>query len=392
MNILDDNRFSKVSFFILFLIIIIISYKIVAPFILSIVAGALLAQLLRPLQNSLIKKNVNPTLSAYLILIFFIILMIVPLFFFTQMLITETGRFTQYISSTDISFKSVPKFLKDWPIFHSFISNQSSLDAQITSALKYSAEVASNVVLYLATKLTSFMIDTLFTLVSFVVFLLNGPRIKIFISNLIPLHDYIKKGLLDSSNKISSMAFMASLLAAVAQSIIVFFSFLLLDIPNAFLAFGSTFLFSFTPIIGSAPVWVAGMIYLTLKGTAQQIIFMITIGIILGVVDNLIRAYLLTGPKDNLHPFIGLLSIMGGIQVFGLLGILVGPIVAALLLSMCRVWPSVLEKQNITNLYLQQKNNTARIRKIRPFINLKNSKPIFAKGNQTRNKESTIHQ
>src|SRR3989339_653706 len=71
MNILDDNRFSKVSFFILFLIIIIISYKIVAPFILSIVAGALLAQLLRPLQNSLIKKNVNPTLSAYLIFIFF---------------------------------------------------------------------------------------------------------------------------------------------------------------------------------------------------------------------------------------------------------------------------------------------------------------------------------
>ena len=72
MNSNINNHFSKISFFVFFIIIIILSFVITSHFILAIVGGAFLAQLLRPLLNILIAKKVPAQLAAYLILIFFV--------------------------------------------------------------------------------------------------------------------------------------------------------------------------------------------------------------------------------------------------------------------------------------------------------------------------------
>jgi predicted PurR-regulated permease PerM len=347
MNLLDDNRFSKISFFIIFVIVILISFKIVSSFVLAIIVGALLAQLIRPLQNKLVVKKIPPKISAYLILILMIVMMIIPLFFFTQNIIVETRTFTEQLSSSDISFVSIANNLEQWPMIHYFISDPSSLADQLRNATKSVAGMASNVVMYLAGQIPSLVIDTIFILLSFIVFLLNGEKIKNFVSNLIPLHQYIKSGLIISSDEISKMAFKASFLAAAGQSITMFLGFVILNIPNAFLAAGATFILSFIPLVGSVPVCLAGVAYLILKGSTVKIIFIVLFGIITGVIDNVIRALVLKGSKDKLHPFVGLVAVIGGIQVFGLLGVVIGPIFAALLLSMCKVWPAVLEKKEI---------------------------------------------
>ncbi|MBI2519282.1 MAG: AI-2E family transporter [Bdellovibrio sp.] len=343
MNSIDEKRYAKISFLILFFLVIVISFQIVSSFLLAIIVGALIAQQAKPLQIKLIDKKVNAKLAAYLFLIALVIIMIGPFFFFLQRLIIESSKFTQYISSSDITFDSISNKIINWPVLNHFFSDSSSLEVELRNLARTITGIVSGLVLQLAKQLPSLFIDTIFILISFIVFLLNGPKIYSFISNLIPIEEYIKSSLVIASNEISKIAIVAAFLAAAGQSLLILLGFYFLKIPNAFLAFGATFMLSFIPFIGSTPVWVAGVIYLIFKGTTLKIVFMISIGIVTGLIDNVIRAFALKSSKGRLHPFVGLISVIGGIQVFGLLGVLIGPLIVTLFLAMCKVSPSVLK-------------------------------------------------
>jgi predicted PurR-regulated permease PerM len=67
---------------------------------------------------------------------------------------------------------------------------------------------------------------------------------------------------------------------------------------------------------------------------------MIAIGALAGVADNIVRPLFLRG-QANMHPLISLLSIFGGINLFGMIGVFVGPILAAILVSLLDIWPTI---------------------------------------------------
>ena len=67
---------------------------------------------------------------------------------------------------------------------------------------------------------------------------------------------------------------------------------------------------------------------------------MIGCGVAAGVVDNLVRPLVLKG-RGDLHPLIGLVAIIAGIDMFGILGLFVGPLLAAVLISLLELWPEI---------------------------------------------------
>jgi predicted PurR-regulated permease PerM len=84
MNLKDDGRFTKVTFFVLFILVILISLKIVAPFLAAIVVGALFSQLISPIHLRLMARGLSAKLSAFLLMVFFLIVLLVFIFFFFQ--------------------------------------------------------------------------------------------------------------------------------------------------------------------------------------------------------------------------------------------------------------------------------------------------------------------
>ena len=63
-------------------------------------------------------------------------------------------------------------------------------------------------------------------------------------------------------------------------------------------------------------------------------------GLLTGLVDNVVRALILRG-RSKMHPLVSLVAIFGGIEMFGLLGIFLGPILAAVLIALLQLWPVV---------------------------------------------------
>ena len=110
-----------------------------------------------------------------------------------------------------------------------------------------------------------------------------------------------------------------------------------------FLAGGATFVCSWIPLVGSSPVWLIGAIYLFSQGSTLRACIMVAFGLLAGIVDNIIRPAVLNG-RSNMHPLVSLVAIFGGIGMFGILGIFMGPILAAVMISLLQIWPIIGER------------------------------------------------
>ncbi|MCC6278851.1 MAG: AI-2E family transporter [Oligoflexia bacterium] len=67
---------------------------------------------------------------------------------------------------------------------------------------------------------------------------------------------------------------------------------------------------------------------------------MTLVGVFISFSDNLIRPLVIKG-RDNMHPFLALIAIFGGVKLFGFFGVFVGPIVAAMLVALLELWPHI---------------------------------------------------
>ena len=88
--------------------------------------------------------------------------------------------------------------------------------------------------------------------------------------------------------------------------------------------------FSLVPVVGSALIWVPASISLMLEGhIVHGIILALICSVIVGMIDNIIRPWLISG-RAEMGGLVVFISVLGGIAVFGMLGIVLGPIVVAL--------------------------------------------------------------
>lgn len=139
----------------------------------------------------------------------------------------------------------------------------------------------------------------------------------------IPLDDDVRAALGQSFQATTASVVRATFVAAAVQSALMFLGFVVLGVPSAFLAGGATFLAAMIPLVGSAPVWISGAIYLWLQGSVVKMVILAVIGLFIGVVDNVVRPAVLKEGGD-MHPLVSLVAIFGGIKSFGMIGVFFG--------------------------------------------------------------------
>ena len=115
-------------------------------------------------------------------------------------------------------------------------------------------------------------------------------------------------------------------LVAVVQGILVGAAFAVVGLPNALVWGAVTAIASVLPLLGSALVWVPGAVALAVMGETGKAIGLALFGaLVVGNLDNLLRPIVLRG-RAQLHPLTTLVGAFGGVSVFGLIGVLLGPL------------------------------------------------------------------
>lgn len=166
-------------------------------------------------------------------------------------------------------------------------------------------------------------------------FFLDGPSMISAIMRMSPIDDVYERELLDKFATVSRAVVVASLASAVAQGLLagIGYYFALNSGAPIFLLTMVTMLLAIVPFVGAAAVWVptALWIYMFQSGTGDAfwaIALAIYGAVVVSGVDNLIKPMVLHG-QSNLHPLLALISVLGGVQVLGPIGILVGPMLVA---------------------------------------------------------------
>ena len=169
-------------------------------------------------------------------------------------------------------------------------------------------------------------------------FLLDGSGMIYTLMRLSPLDDNYEKRLLQEFDRTSRAVVLASVSSALVQGLLAAIAFWVLGFKSVILLFLVTSLMALVPFLGAASVWVPCVFYL---GAVEQrwtaaIILAIYGAAVVSSIDNVIKMYVLHG-RSTMHPLFALLSVLGGVKVFGPIGILVGPMVVVFLQTLLEI-------------------------------------------------------
>jgi len=163
-------------------------------------------------------------------------------------------------------------------------------------------------------------------------FFSDGPNMAAALMKLSPMDDNYEQELLDKFGDISRAVVLASLLSALVQGLLAGVGYMVAGVDSIFFWTALTVFLAMVPFVGAAAVWAPICLYLYFvqEQPTAAIVLAIYCVTIVSMIDNFIKPMVLHG-QSNLHPLLALLSVIGGIQALGPIGILVGPMLVAFL-------------------------------------------------------------
>jgi predicted PurR-regulated permease PerM len=182
------------------------------------------------------------------------------------------------------------------------------------------------------------LVGVLVTAISLHFFLADGPAMINSIMRLSPLDDRHEQELLAEFDRVTRAVVVATLLSAVVQGALAGLGFAVAGLNSVFLLSMVTAITALIPFVGASAVWIPAALYLFFveERTLAAVLLAAYGAGIVSVADNVIKPLVLHG-QSNLHPLLALLSVLGGVQALGPIGILVGPMVVAFLQTLLNI-------------------------------------------------------
>jgi predicted PurR-regulated permease PerM len=323
------------------------SYLLVAPYVGAIVLAFVLSLLCFPVHQYIEQKLPGrPNLVASISCLLLVVVILVPASLVFMAIVQQGVSFTKQ-SYNWLSEGGAEKLLQ-----HPFV--QSALDRinrilpteQISgeSIVQYLTDFAAGFgkeLLNLSTKVLGDVTGLIFgfVLMLFILFFLLRDHDKIVdtLHWVLPLSRSQEEALLTEAKLVTRSAVMGSFLTAIAQGFAGGIAMAIVGLPGLF--WGTMMAFaSFIPAVGTALIWIPASLYLLLTGDWPWAVFMALWGaIVVGSIDNFLRPILMQG-SSGMNTLLIFLSLIGGIQLFGLIGVIYGPIIFALTLVLLRLY------------------------------------------------------
>ncbi|MEM8911802.1 MAG: AI-2E family transporter [Planctomycetota bacterium] len=179
---------------------------------------------------------------------------------------------------------------------------------------------------------------SLILVVSVYFFLIDGAVMIRTLMRLSPMDDAYEHQLLMEFDRTSRAVVLASALSAIVQGILATLGYWLCGFDQIVLLFFLTSLMALVPFLGAASIWLPCAMWLGF--VEQSWVAASILGIygatLVSSIDNVIKVFVLHG-RSQLHPLFALLSVIGGVSVFGPIGILVGPMVVVFLQTLLEI-------------------------------------------------------
>ncbi|WP_213807172.1 AI-2E family transporter [Granulicella sp. dw_53] len=332
----EESVWQRAALFLLTLGILVVGALVLYPFFSALVGAVVLAVVTQRPYDWLAIKIRNPSACALVALLLVILSVIIPSFFLAQDLTQQAFHLVSALRD-DANQQKITNFIANHPALASRLQNfTDSID--INNAARATAA-------YLGTHMgrvlgSSFRVITQLVVMLFILFFLFRDRLLAlrFLRSFLPLRDDESTELLSRLDDTIYATALGRLVIAGIQGILAGLGFWLLGVPAPFLWAFTTAVMAMIPAFGAVLVWAPIALFLGFNGHwGKAAILAVWGGVIVSTIDNILYP-ILVGTRLRAHPVTILISILGGISLFGVTGIILGPVTFSIAATLLDFW------------------------------------------------------
>ena len=288
------------------------------------------------------QRGMSPALAACLIMLATLVVLILPVYFILDVIIDKMSNASAYVDKANLFIDKVHNYVMD-QVNVDILSkeNISKVKEQVT---KFSGGAISG----------TFNTLTVISSMYFILyFMLQQPRkFENLLKNAAPLKRSNINLIGEKMRKMIIANAIGIPVVAVGQGLVALIGYLIFGAPSPVLLFALTFVGSMIPIVGAAIVYVPVCIFMLAEGnTGMGIGLLIYCLVVVGLTDNLLRFTLLK-KLENIHPLNTVFGIIMGMNLFGFMGLIFGPILVSLTVLLIQVYHDEFSDDDTPELHL----------------------------------------
>jgi predicted PurR-regulated permease PerM len=322
---MDPRTFHRATAWLMAGLLVFLAYRIIQPFFTPLAWATIIAIFSYPLHRRVLRLARRPNLAALLTTLIITVLLVLPVVLIVPVLVREGMALFDWLRSKDglaqvrlVLDNVMARVPADLGNVQETIEDLSRTAG--TYLAQQSARIAGNVV--------SFVFQLAVMLLALFFLLREGPQLVRWLADLSPLgsgHEVV----VHEATELVQATITSGFIVAVVQGALGGLVLWILNVPSA-LFYGVLMAFlAFLPLIGPWIVWGPIAIVLLLTGHTGRGIALLVLGFLLvSGVDNILRPVLIAG-RSQLNGLLVFISVLGGIHAFGLVGVVLGPLVVA---------------------------------------------------------------
>ena len=359
---INEKNFKDIITGILIIGLFILAGLIIKPVAISILFGILLAYIFYPIYKWVLSGVRKENLSALLVCIVLLLIVLIPTALILSSLVNQAVNIylnLQDAGSLDVLKETIPSSLFS---SETSINLADSLNAFISKILSY-----------LVTKLSGFVLDLpvfllQFFVVMFVFFfsLRDGKKAIEYMRSLSPLSKETENKFFTQFKGITNSVLLGQVVVGILQGLVAGIGYFIFGVPYALILTILTMLVGIIPLIGPWLVWVPIDIYLFITGRTGAGFGLLIYGfIVISWLDTLIRP-IIVSRRTEINSAIVIIGMIGGLFVFGILGLILGPLILGYVLLILEIY----RKKTTESLFFKKVKEEPKI-KIPEFKPLK---------------------
>lgn len=334
-------------FFIILIIVTILFFWLIGAFIFSIFWAIIFGIIFYPLYKKILKlfKN-HKSISSITTIFLILIIIFIPLLLIINMAAKEAievyhdqaihENIQKYINMIPYQYK-IENFLTEKGL------NTDEIKTNLISSIQSIVAIIGQEAISIGKKTIAIIINFFLMLYLLFFFFKDGKRILKRISEILPIGNKYGIQIFNKFTEIIKAMFSGTIIIALIQGILGGFFLFIVGVENFILLTIIMILLSIIPILGPAIVLIPAAIIFLLLGGIWQAIILIIATILISTIDNIFRPYLV-GNATKMHDVLIILSIFGGLALFGITGFIIGPVIAGMFLTMWLIFEEKYKK------------------------------------------------
>lgn len=321
-------------------VVVYLFWQIIQPFALVLLSAAVVAIVLVPVDRKINKFLKHPRLSAAILSIGTVMLVFVPLLLIALVMVRQASDLLQSSFSDNGWIAGFQTLIQ--PLISLFPENIQAYflayDFQELGATvgKWALQNIGSIF----SSATNLLLNTFLFFIALYYLIVDREKLQDEVLVLSPLRDTLDKKMFKRVVATVRSVVFGVLILSFIQGSIAAIGLSIFGVPGALIWGAATALAALVPFVGVALVLAPAVLFLFFTGSTTAAIGLLIWSVVLvGLADNFLGPYLIKG-TTNMHAFLVLLAVLGGIQLFGFIGIIIGPTILAAFLALIELYKS----------------------------------------------------